>query len=167
MQKIHIFTEEFCDKVIRSLNDDNKYLLQYKKDEINNEENLNVDSNQPTDADAWRIDKNKEIIDQVLEVVNKHNENIGECTFVVQRLDNTKRSSPHRDSYNFTLVLLLNDDFKDGQLMIEEIPANLKKGEVLIFNSNSIHYVDKVTEGERYTLVGFLKVKEKNKKTLI
>jgi hypothetical protein len=153
--------------VLKSLNDDNKHILHYKGDKIDNDDDLNIDINQPTNADAWRIDENKEIINEIINVIVKHDENIGECIFVVQRLDNTKKSNPHKDSYNFTMVILLNDNFKDGELMIEDVPANLKKGEVLIFNSNRIHYVDKVTEGERYTLVGFLKVKEKNKKTLI
>jgi hypothetical protein len=167
MQKIHFFSDMFCDNVLNSLNDDNRYILHYKGDKIDNKNNLKIDINQPTDADAWCIDENKEIVDQIMDVILKHDENIGECTFVVQRLDNIKKSNPHKDRYNFTLVILLNDNFKDGELMIEDIPANLKKGEVLIFNSNRTHYVDKVTEGERYTLLGFLKVKEKNKKTII
>lgn len=99
--------------------------------------------------------------------MNTHINNISEFHFCVQRLDVNKKSKSHTDSYDFTSVILLNDEFENGDLIIDNEHSNLKKGEFLIFNSNKMHYVEKITNGERYTLVGFINTKKKIEKTLL
>jgi hypothetical protein len=164
---VYTFPEEFCNQIIESLNDKDIIIIQYKNSAIKNESNQRVESNQPTNADGWDFNKNKEVTGKIINVVNDYIENIEDYKFVVQRLDKTKKSSPHYDHTDYTVVLLLNDKFSGGELIIEDVESNLKKGNLILFKSNKLHHVSKLTEGERYTLVGFISQKKKNKKTLI
>ena len=164
---IHTFSEEFCNNIIKLLNNDDKILIQYKNNIIENSLNLPVEKNQPTDADGWDFSKNIPIIDVVLNKLSDYLKNIGNYKFVVQKLDETKHSIPHTDSYDYTLVLLLNNEFDGGELIIEDVPSQLKKGNLIIFEAKKTHYVSKITKGDRYTLVGFISLKNKTKKTLM
>jgi len=164
---IHTFSEEFCDNIIKSLNNENKIIIQYKNNVIENELNLPIQKNQPTDADGWDFSKNVNIIDVITNKVDEYVKNIDEYKFVVQRLDDTKHSIPHTDYLDYTLVMLLNNEFDGGELIIEDVPSQLKKGNLIIFEAKKMHYVSKITKGERYTLVGFISLKKKTKKTLI
>ena len=164
---IYTFSEEFCNKVIELLDDNDKIIIHYEKSEINNDLDLPIQKDQPTDADGWDFNKNTSIIDKIINVIGNYIENVEEYPFVVQRLDKTKKSKPHYDYNDYTAVLLLNNDFKGGELIIEDVEAGLKKGNLILFKSNKIHYVSKVTDGERYTLVGFIGLKKKTKKTFL
>lgn len=166
MNIIHNFNHEFCDNILNSLNNKKRIVLQYDREDFINTNNDNVYENQPTDADCWQL-FNDEYTLKVQELINNNVEEVEELMSYVQRLDTTKKSRPHTDSYNYTSVLLLNDNFKGGELIIKNKPCNLKKGNLIIFNSNNIHYVDKLTDGERYTLVTFIKTKDKTKKSLL
>lgn len=166
MKKIHKFSAEFCDEIISSLKYCKKGILQYKNENVRNNDNLEIMGNQPTNADAWYPNN----ILYMLEIENilKNNiESIDEFEFVIQKLDINKKSSPHRDSYNYTAVLLLNDTFEQGDLIIDNRKSNLKKGELIYFSSSDEHYVEKLSSGERYTLVVFINLKNKTKKSLI
>ena len=66
---------------------------------------------------------------------------------------------PHVDDNNvhkpdvFAAMLYLNDDFKGGSTMFEEIEVKPEKGKLIIFsNSQHLHYVSKVEEAERFVL---------------
>jgi hypothetical protein len=164
---VHTFSEEFCDEIIGLLDNKDKVIIHYEKSEIHNELDLPIQKNQPTDADGWDFNRNKDIIDKIINVITNYIGDIDEHPFVVQRLDKTKKSKPHYDYMDYTAVLLLNNNFKGGELIIEDVEASLKKGNLILFRSNRIHYVSKVTEGERYTLVGFIGLKKKIKKTFL
>ena len=66
---------------------------------------------------------------------------------------------PHVDDNNvhrpdvFAAMLYLNDDFKGGSTVFENIEIKPKKGKLVIFsNSQHLHYVSKVEEAERFVL---------------
>ncbi len=66
---------------------------------------------------------------------------------------------PHFDDNNvhrpdvFAAMLYLNDDFKGGSTIFEDIEIKPKKGKLVIFsNSQHLHYVSKVEEAERFVL---------------
>lgn len=71
--------------------------------------------------------------------------------------------SPHRDNINncrkLTGIILLSDssDFEGGVLHIEVNskyqPIYMRKGDLLIFSSNRLHYVSSVDSGERKIIV--------------
>lgn len=73
-----------------------------------------------------------------------------------------------------SLVIQLNDDYKDGNLEIklsEESTIVVEKGigNAIIFLSNLVHRVTTIEDGNRYTLVNWIGLKENNnfKKTLL
>ena len=167
MRKIHVFSKPFCDDIIEKLNENVRFILQYEDDSIDNNENLKVIQHQPTDADGWYPDNNSEYMLAIMDVLKSNIGNIEETVTVIQRLDTKKKSKPHKDSYDFTTVLLLNENFKGGDLIIENEKSNLKIGELVVFDSHEMHYVDKLTEGERYTLITFVNIKKKKEKSLI
>ena len=66
---------------------------------------------------------------------------------------------PHVDDNNvhrpdvFAAMLYLNDDFKGGSTVFEDIEVKPEKGKLVIFsNSQHLHYVSKVEEAERFVL---------------
>jgi hypothetical protein len=64
----------------------------------------------------------------------------------------------HWDFSMFTIVGCLNDEFEGGELEFprQEISVLLKKGDIVIFPGGLTHphFVNKVTKGERYVIVG-------------
>ena len=66
---------------------------------------------------------------------------------------------PHVDDNNvhrpdvFAAMLYLNDDFKCGATIFEDIEVKPENGKLVIFsNSQHLHYVSKVEEAERFVL---------------
>lgn len=167
MRKIHVFPKSFCSQIVNQLSGNVRFILQYEDEAITNDDNLKVSYQQPTNADGWYPNYNSEYMVEIMGVLKNNIENVEEMVTVVQRMDTEKKSKPHKDSYDYTTVLLLNDDFKGGDLIIENEKSNLKIGELIVFDSHETHYVDKLTEGERYTLVTFVNIKKKNEKSLI
>ncbi len=55
-----------------------------------------------------------------------------------------------------TSVIILNDDFKGGELVFREnlkiFKPPIRKGSLIIFSSKIKHKVNKITEGKRYSL---------------
>jgi hypothetical protein len=166
MKKIHKFSEKFCDEIILSLKDCKRFILQYRNETIVNDDKLNIIGNQPTNADAWRPINSSYIL-EIENILKTNIESIDKLEFVIQKLDINKKSDPHKDSYNYTAVLLLNNTFEGGDLIIDNTKSNLKKGELIYFSARDEHYVEKLSSGERYTLVVFIKLKNKLNKSMI
>lgn len=56
----------------------------------------------------------------------------------------------------FTSVLYLNDDFEGGELSVDGIMINPKKGRFVAFNGSTMyHSVNAVTQGTRYTVASW------------
>jgi hypothetical protein len=51
-------------------------------------------------------------------------------------------------------VAFLNEDFEGGELMFGNITFKPAAGQLIYFTGNELHYVKKVTNGDRYSLVG-------------
>lgn len=167
MKRVHTFSKTFCDGLIASINDKDRIILQYGYENVNNEENYRVVSQQPINSDVWKIDYENEYIIEVLKILNEQIENLYKHRTYIQRFNSEKKCKPHRDTSNYTSILLLNDEFIGGDLIINNNNSNLKLGELIIFDSNEIHYIDKVIDGQRYTLVSFINVRDKKQKSLI
>lgn len=65
--------------------------------------------------------------------------------------------SPHKDEIKTrnrtsSMSILLNDNFKGGDLMIEGTKAVMNKGDATQFTPQDLHWVTGIWEGERYVL---------------
>lgn len=75
----------------------------------------------------------------------------------------------------YSAVIQLNEEYEGGDFLYEDtktkevIVLKRKRGSIFLFNSSIRHRVDKVTKGIRYSLVIWLKLKQKEnaKKTLV
>jgi len=79
--------------------------------------------------------------------------------FMSEHIDNIHHS--HKQELGFpqaSLLFFLNDDYEGGEIFIAEKMFKPKKGSVIIFPSNFMfpHYVNKVTKGERYSIITWL-----------
>lgn len=64
-----------------------------------------------------------------------------------------------RDRRLFSVGVLLNDDFEDGDFKLyipNEIKLNKKAGNCYLFNSSILHKVTPITNGIRYSLIWFI-----------
>jgi predicted 2-oxoglutarate/Fe(II)-dependent dioxygenase YbiX len=83
----------------------------------------------------------------------------GNGTVRIQHVDSTINAIeiPHTHTLPYSFVAFLNDNFSGGQLIFDNIRITPKKGQLIYFNGNEGHFVNSVIEGDRYTLIGFLK----------
>ncbi len=76
-----------------------------------------------------------------------------------EHVDNAYMSSGRSD-ISFTLFLSPSNQYKGGDLCIQSIQDSkeikLRAGEIIIYPSNTIHSVKKVTQGERLACVGWI-----------
>lgn len=77
----------------------------------------------------------------------------------IQEIDNTIDMvlTPHTHTPPFSYIVFLNDDFEGGELIMGNITFKPKKGQMIYFSREEGHYVNNVTKGSRFTLVGFTK----------
>ena len=64
---------------------------------------------------------------------------------------------PHRHTPPYSFIVFLNDDYEGGELFMDNITFKPKVGQLIYFTGDEPHYVNTVTKGHRYTLVGFTK----------
>lgn len=67
-----------------------------------------------------------------------------------------------------TLIIQLSDelDYKGGELIIKNKAASKKIGNTILFDSRLIHEVTELTEGTRYSFVGWITEDNKTKQIL-
>jgi hypothetical protein len=162
---IHKFSYEFCNSILLQLDECPKIYLSLD-DSVSESQTKTIYRNQPSNADAWDINLLPQI-DELKALLHNSIPNITEFEFEVLRLDNTKTSKEHMDSWDYTAILLLNDKFDGGRLMVESVDSNLSLGDIVYFPGINKHYVSPIQNGERFTLVCFMKTKIKTEKTLI
>jgi len=77
----------------------------------------------------------------------------------IQHVDNQIQvvEKPHGHFLPYSFVIFLNDNFKGGELMFDNITIKPQKGQLVYFTGDEVHSVNSVLEGDRYTLVSFLK----------
>lgn len=63
----------------------------------------------------------------------------------------------HRDWVPQSFIVFLNEDFEGGELIFQNITITPKKYQLINSTGDEWHYVKKVTKGNRFTLVCFLK----------
>jgi hypothetical protein len=165
--KIHSFDIDFCKNIIESLPTMKRFIAQYENEKVNIEFGVEIEKNQPTDAEGWRPLPDDENIKYIKSILKNNIKNVKDAYCVIQRLDSNKKSTPHRDSYDYTGVILLNDNFSGGDLIVDGKNSDLKVGDFFVFPSQKLHYVQKINSGQRYTLITFIKKENKNNKTLI
>jgi len=66
---------------------------------------------------------------------------------------------PHYDKGDYlSFIVYLNDDYKGGETVINNITMKPKKGSIIIFsNGLYLHNVNKIIDKERYTLIAWYK----------
>ncbi len=166
VSNVHKFSTEFCNSILGKLNTCPKiYLLLDEQADITMKDG-NIFKNQPSNADAWNVNHLPEV-SEIQKLLSQKIPNVTEFECEVLRMDNTKLSKEHIDSWDYTSITLLNDSFDGGSLIVESIDSNLSIGDCVYFQSAYKHYVSPVFNGERFTLVCFMKTKTKDKVTLI
>jgi predicted 2-oxoglutarate/Fe(II)-dependent dioxygenase YbiX len=74
---------------------------------------------------------------------------------VTKQIKVVKRYHTHKDGYS--VVIFLNDNFTGGELIFPNVTIKPIKNSMVYFTGNEPHYVNEVTDFDRYTIVGFLK----------
>lgn len=166
IKHIHTFSHEFCNSILSQLDTCPKIYLMMDTTIIVNPQLNRVYKNQPSNADAWDINGLPQI-EELKSILNNNIPNIIEFEFEVLRMDDTKTSKEHMDSWDYTSITLLNDEFDGGGLIVESMDSNLSLGDMVYFPGTDKHYVNSITNGERFSLVCFMKTKKKTKKTII
>lgn len=79
-------------------------------------------------------------------------------TLRIQHVDNKINvvEKPHGHLLPYSFVVFLNDDFKGGELIFDNITIKPRKKQLVYFTGDETHNIDKVLDGDRYTLVAFL-----------
>ncbi len=76
-----------------------------------------------------------------------------------QHIDNAYMTSGRSD-LSFTIFLNDKDSYKGGELCIQTIQGieeiKLNSGEIIIYPSTTLHYVNQVTDGERLACIGWI-----------
>lgn len=80
-----------------------------------------------------------------------------------------EEAKPHTDKLASlrTYIILLNDTFKGGDFYLKNEHIPFTMGEVLEFPGEEIHSVKPIEEGNREVLVVWVKLSQKNSKTLL
>ena len=124
------------------------------------------------------LDENVDLLDyqnKLIFYLNKNfNLNVKIEGIWINKINNeyNKNDDYHLDKSDLTTITFLNDDFSGGEFEyiddndeVDQIKP--KKGLSILQNNLLLHRVKNVIEGDRYTLVCFLKTETKNKKTLL
>ena len=95
----------------------------------------------------------------VIDKVKKHIRGGHNCS--VKLIYTTKyttgqSSKPHIDAADITVIVLLGQEFKGGNLVIGSDTIALKIGDAIIFDSNTLHSVQPIDDGVRVALIIWL-----------
>ena len=60
-------------------------------------------------------------------------------------------------SHNYSFTIFLNDDYRGGELVVEDKIIKPKQGHIYIYPSDKFHSVNEVTAGTRFAIIGWLK----------
>ena len=104
---------------------------------------------------------------EILYSINIDSFNVTDLFIAKYELNGQKNLDVHRDGTsereNFTFSILLNDNFKGSAIRYEDGGVvNPKKGDMMVHTRNHPHRVEKLTDGVRYVMVGFLNIGIKN-----
>ena len=76
-----------------------------------------------------------------------------------RHIDNVYMSSGRAD-LSFTIFINSKDDYKGGELLIEDLNSEdkfkLDTGQIIIYPSTFLHSVEEVTDGERLVFIGWI-----------
>lgn len=99
---------------------------------------------------------------------SKHRDTIlyqNENNNTTNAVKNARYETQHRKQ---TLIIQLSDelDYKGGELIIKNKAVSKKIGNTILFDSRLIHEVTELTEGTRYSFVGWITENNKTKQIL-
>ncbi len=60
-------------------------------------------------------------------------------------------------NHHFSFTIFLNDNYKGGELVVEDKIIKPKQGHIYIYPSNKFHSVNEVKRGTRFAIVGWIK----------
>ena len=67
----------------------------------------------------------------------------------------------HNDPTDITVIILLNDEFEGGELVVGKRKLRLRQGDAVVFSDRLLHSVFEIISGERYALSVWLNVQNK------
>jgi hypothetical protein len=164
MNLVYKFDSEFCDRLISIVDKTNCYSY-----EICRADNPDIETEelQPTNSLQFIIDNNtyegKQINDIVRNIIN----NINSINSIIQISDNTKKYIPHKYQNSYVIVSLLNDSYGGGRISIDNTLISLQKGECIFITPSQIVNIEPIISGERYCLVVYVDILNKNNKSVI
>ena len=62
-------------------------------------------------------------------------------------------------SHNYSFTIFLNDDYRGGELVVEDKIIKPKQGHIYIYPSDKFHSVNEVKHGTRFAIIGWIKSK--------
>ena len=159
----NLLTQEELDYINDLINDETKWKWRTTYNQKNDlRENLWFDS---IFVDDTKLKEYYKIITQ-----NGEYELI-ETAINIIKLDRQIYNSKHKDSGDLSFVTYLNEDFEGGKLIYYnndlEFSITPKTGVSVKIYSNTLHRVEPIISGVRFSLYTFLQKKQKTNKSLI
>jgi hypothetical protein len=164
MNLVYKFDSEFCDRLISSVDKNKCYSY-----EICRADNPDIETEelQPTNSLQFIIDNNTYEGEQISDVVNGIINNISSIKSIIQIADNTKKYTPHKHQNSYVIVSLLNDSFEGGRVSIDNTLISLQKGECICITPSQIVNIEPIVSGERYCLLVYVDIINKDNKSII
>jgi predicted 2-oxoglutarate/Fe(II)-dependent dioxygenase YbiX len=162
-----IFNKEECNKIISlidsisKIDGKNKYGADSKTDVSFDEYRI-----RDTIENAWFMDKIKTSVEDVLKIkLNLIDNDVHILSYGIN--DGFSKhidfNAADKDPRVYTIGVLLNTDYEDGNLIIyenEKIILNKLSGNFYIFKTTIPHEVEKITNGKRYCIILHIKNSE-------
>jgi len=149
--------------------------------EIHNNFSTNLESQQLIDYYNDNINREFKVTDDIynfkgvdikdykrLFIYNKLNL-ISPSVLRVQLVNETLHTTDYFHSHHqpWSYVLFLSDNFKGGELILDNITIKPKRNQLLVFPGNLKHKVNRVISGDRYTFISFTNQKSNIKDKIL
>ncbi len=174
----HFLTNEECDSIVKEFSKSNLETAGIGANFIGEELKQIRDSQIILANIDWVKDRLKIVLNKEIQLKGYELDNIEKFQFT--KYDTDGHYDWHTDvglnfEYRFcSIVIQLNDEYEGGELLYKdfnnnEIEFGKGVGNLFIFKSTIEHKVSPITEGVRYSLVSWIKLKEIEgyKKTLL
>lgn len=114
-------------------------------------------SNQITDQ-RCALALDNDILTRILTVVPDDLNYVADRMYVT-KYDAGQLCKAHTDPADITVIVLLNNSFTDGELVIGKRKIKLDVGDAVVFSDRLMHSVTEVTTGTRYAVSVWLNIK--------
>jgi hypothetical protein len=105
------------------------------------------------------LDLDNTILDKVLTLLPAELDCVADRMYVT-KYNVGQSCQVHTDPADITVIILLNDVFEGGELVVGKRKLRLRQGDAVVFSDRLLHSVFEITHGERYALSVWLNVQK-------